>query len=227
MIPHAQAGLLNLEGILADDFGSEYALAESLDVPLQLSGFRDPGVLSSRKKLQAALPPDVQAVLARAETASPELLADQTFMMRVAFVPVVPASGRSPDAIAYFVKPGAVPTELAEAVDQYVVLPKVAMGSRPSFAATDVITEVERRTGFRFNSNLHADAARKLGARPPKGEPDRTVDLRFAEYITSFKRYLYSQAWVDHLVTEISTHEGFLAATGKEPLLVNSPSSPA
>ena len=55
--------MLNIEGVLVDDFGSEYALAESLNVPLQLSGFRDPGVLSSRRKLQAALPPDVQAVL--------------------------------------------------------------------------------------------------------------------------------------------------------------------
>ena len=137
-------------------------------MPLQLSGFRDPGVLSSRKKLQAALPPDVQAVLARAETESPELLADQTFMMRVAFLPVVPASGRNPDAVAYFVKPGAVPTELAEALDQYVVLPKVAMGSRPNLAATAVISEVERRTGWRFNSQNHADAARHLGVRPPK-----------------------------------------------------------
>jgi hypothetical protein len=185
VIPHAQAGLLNIKGVLVDDFGPEYALAESLDVPLQLSGFRDPGVLSSRKKLQASLPLDVQAVLARVETASPELLADQTFMMRVAFVPVIPASGRNPDAVAYFVKPGAVPTELTEALDQYVVLPKVSMGSRPNLAATEVITEVERRTGCKFNSQLHADAARHLGARPPKGEADRTVELRFASLSTS------------------------------------------
>jgi hypothetical protein len=221
VIPHAQAGLLNIEGVLVDDFGPEYALAESLNVPLQLSGFRDPGVLSSRRKLQAALPPDVQAVLARAEIESPELLADQTFMMRVAFLPVVPASGRNPDAVAYFLKPGAVPTELAEALDQYVILPKIAMGSRPNFAATKVISEVERRTGWRFNTQNHADAARHLGARPPKGDPDRTVDLRFSEYITSFKRYLYSQAWIDHLVAELSSPDGFKATTGKDASPLN------
>ena len=221
VIPHAQAGLLNIEGVLVDDFGPEYALAESLNVPLQLSGFRDPGVLSSRRKLQAALPPDVQAVLARAEIESPELLADQTFMMRVAFLPVVPASGRNPDAVAYFLKPGAVPTELAEALDQYVILPKIAMGSRPNFAATEVISEVERRTGWKFNSQNHAEAARHLGARPPKGDPDRTVDLRFSEYITSFKRYLYSQAWIDHLVAELSSPDGFKATTGKDASPLN------
>lgn len=218
VIPWAQPGLLNIEGVLVDDFGPEYTLAEHLTVPLQLSGFRDPGVLASRKKLQASLPVDVQAILSRADDAPPELLADETFLMRVAFIPVVPASGRSPDAISYFVRPGEVPAELAEVLDHYVVLPKVAAGARPNFAAMDVVEEVERRTGFKFHSGLHAAAARHLGARPPKGEADHTVELRFAEYITSFKRFLYSQAWIDHLVAQVSTPDGFRAATGREPV---------
>jgi hypothetical protein len=217
VIPYAQAGLLNFEGVLVDAFGAEYALADALTVPLQLSGFRDTGVLSSRKKLQLSLPLDVQAVLARAETASPELLADETFMIRVAFIPMVPASGRNPDAIAYFVRPGAVPTELAEALEQYVVLPKISMGARPNLSATHVIHEVERRTGYTFNSQLHVNAARHLNARPLQRAEECTVNLHYAEYITSFKRYLYSQAWIDYLVAEITTTEGFLAATGKDP----------
>lgn len=223
VIPQAQAGLLNIEGVLVREFGPEYALAETLTVPLQLSGFRDPGVLASRKALQAALPLDVQAVLTRAEDASPELLADSTFLLRVAFVPVVPASGRTPDAVAYFVKPGEVPTELADVLDRYVVLPKVAMGARPNLAAMTVIEEVQRRTGFKLNSQLHVAAARHLGARPPAGDDDKTVDLRLAEYITSFKRYLYSQAWVDALVTQLSTSNGFREATGKNPVVINPP----
>ena len=168
------------------------------------------------KKLQASLPPDIQAIVGRAETASPELLADPTFMMRVAFIPVVPGAGRNPDAVAYFVKPGALPTELAEALDHYVVLPKVSSGSRPNFAATEVIAEVERRTSYTFTSQVHADAARHLGARPPKGEADRTVDIRYAEYITSSKRYLYSQAWIDRLVAVLAGSDGFPTATGTD-----------
>ena len=104
MIPKAQAGLLNFEEALIAGFGQEFALAGSLTVPLQLSGFRDPSVLSSRKKMQAQLPLDVQALLTRADEVDPDLLADRTFQMRVAFVPVVPASGRNPDAVSYFVK---------------------------------------------------------------------------------------------------------------------------
>ena len=108
-IPYAQAGLLNFERILVREFGDSFTLGDSLSVPLQLSGFRDPNVLSSRRALQAALPLDVQAILSRAETTTPELLSDETFLIRIAFIPLVPASGRSPDAVAYFVRPGQVP----------------------------------------------------------------------------------------------------------------------
>lgn len=217
MIPNAQAGLLNFEEAVVEGFGQEYALAGSLTVPLQLSGFRDPTVLASRKKMQAHLPLDVQALLTRAEEADPDLLSDRTFQMRVAFVPVVPASGRSPDAISYFVKPGEVPTELAETLDRYVVLPKFALSGRPNLSATEVITEVQRRTGYKFNTTQHAEAARRLGARPPRGEVDKTKNLRFAEYITSFKRFLYSQAWIDELVGELQDPEDFERITGKPP----------
>lgn len=218
VIPFAQAGVLNLEDRLVEDFGPEHSLADSLTVPLQLSGFRDPGVLRSRRKLQASLPLDVQAILSRADQVDPELLSDQSYLLRVAFVPAVPASGRSPDAIAYFVKPGDVPTELGEALERYVLLPKVAMGARPNLSANEVIQEVSRRTGFKFHSGLHAEASRRLGIRPPAGEEDRTLELRYAEYITSFKRYLYSQAWIDLLVEKLGTAEGFKEWTGREPV---------
>jgi hypothetical protein len=227
VIPYAQAGLLNMENVLTDEFGAESALGDRLSVPLQLTGFRDPGVLSSRKTLQTAIPVDVQAVLSRAENASPELLADQSFVLRVAFVPVVPASGRSPDAVAYFVKPGEVPNELAQTLEQYVVLPKIAMSARPNFSASYVMAEFERRTGFKFHSGLHAAACRLLGARPASGEDDATVDVRFAEYITSFKRYLYSQAWIDLLVDRLSDPDEFEKITGRAPVPLAPPAGEA
>ncbi len=39
VIPQAQAGLLNIESVLSNFFGPEYAIAESLSVPLQLPVF--------------------------------------------------------------------------------------------------------------------------------------------------------------------------------------------
>ncbi len=216
VIPLAQAGLLKTENVLVDVFGPEYALGEKLSVPLQLSGFRDPDVLGSRKKLQASLPLDVQAVLARVYDAPADLLADPSYMMRVAFIPAVPTSGRSPDVVAYFVRPGEVPTELEETLERYVVLTKPA--ARPNFSAMQVISEVQRRTGYKFHVNLHAQVSRTLGIRPGPGEPESTLDIKYAEYITSFKRYLYSQAWIDLLADTLSTPEGFTDLTGVPPV---------
>ena len=109
VIPNAQAALINFENAIVREFGPAFAIAERLSVPLQLSGFRDPGVLASRKKLQASLPLDVQHLLAQPELDHPTLGSDDTFLLRVAFIPFVPSSTNSPDAIAYFAKPGEVP----------------------------------------------------------------------------------------------------------------------
>lgn len=219
VIPQAQAGLLNFENALADNFGGDFLLAEQLSVPLQLSGFRDPGVLSSLKRLQASLPLDVQAILARAENTDPELLLDQTYMLRVAFIPAVPASGRSPDAVAYFLKPGQVPEELEEAVQEYVVLPKLARPPRPNLGAKDVIRAFQNRTGFRLTLTQHLEIARSEGVRRSREEQDsKGPDARFCEYVPAAKLYLYNEAWVDRLVELLGTVEGYRKVLGYELL---------
>lgn len=212
VIPWAQAGLLNTENVLVTLFGDEFTLAERLSVPLQLSGFRDPGVLSSLKSLQASLPLDVQAVLARIDEAPAELLSDPTYMLRVAFLPAVPTSGRNPDAVAYFVRPGEVPPELQGSLDEFVVMPKPI--AHPNFTSTEVVNEVRRRTGFRFNTNMHAAAGRALGVRSPRNEPEATLNPRYVEYFEKLRRHLYSQAWIDRLSAELADPERFAELTG-------------
>ena len=71
------------------------------------------------KQLQASLPLDVQSFLARAEQVPDEILSDPRYTLRVAFVPVIPSSGRSPDVVAYFVRPedaGDLPEGLRDAL---------------------------------------------------------------------------------------------------------------
>ncbi len=144
MIPQAQAAVLNFENVVRDEFGSEFGLGEHLSVPLQLSGFRDPGVLASRKKLQASLPPDVQHLLAQPELEHPELLADSTFSLRIAFIPMVSATTNNPDAIAYFAKPGEVPEDVEKSIGKFLVIPK-AYTKRPELRAMQVIKIVQDR----------------------------------------------------------------------------------
>jgi hypothetical protein len=218
VVPQAQAGLLNLESVLAEHFGADYLLAESLSVPLQLSGFRDPGVLASVKKLQASLPLDVQSYLAGRAEQNEQLSDDPTYMLRVTFLPTVPTSGRNPDVIAYFVKPGDVSEELDQALKEYTVLPKVITPPRPNLIATQVVGAVSDRIPYRFTVTMHTAVARRLKVRPEKDALDETAtDPKYCEYVGSVKRHLYNQAWVDRLVSELSSPDGFRAATGVEP----------
>lgn len=218
VIPQAQAGLLNLEGVLVESFGEDFALGETLSVPLQLSGFRDPTLLASLKKLQASLPLDVQMYMSQQASLNEDLLEDPSYMLRVTFVPAVPSSGRSPDAVAYFVPPGEVSEDLGLALKEYVVLPKVIRAPRPSLIATQVVEAVQDRIPYKFTMPMHTAASRHLGARPASSSGDQTAtDPRYCEYVTSVKRHLYNQAWIDRLVTELSTSDGFRQATGYEP----------
>lgn len=95
VIPFAQAGLVNFEEALGSRFGSDYLLSDALSVPLQLSGFHDPGVMSSLKKFQASLPLDVQHFLADSAESDISHVDDPTFMLRVTFIPV----GRTRDGV--------------------------------------------------------------------------------------------------------------------------------
>jgi uncharacterized protein DUF3644 len=218
VIPQAQAGLLNLEGVLVESFGADFALGETLSVPLQLSGFRDPTVLTSLKKLQSSLPLDVQAYLSQQASLNESLVDDPSYMLRVTFVPVVPSSGRNPEAVAYFVRPGEVSEDLGLALKEYVVVSKVIHAPRPSLIATQVVEAVQDRIPYRFTMGRHTAASRRLGARPQSSKGDQTAtDARYCEFVTSVKRHLYSQAWIDRLVAELSTEDGFRQATGFEP----------
>lgn len=219
VIPQAQAGLLNFETALNEHFGQEYSLADQLAVPLQLSGFRDPGVLASSKLLQASLPVDVQVLLGRATKEDADLLADPTYALRIAFIPTVPASGRSPDAVAHFVRPGEVPEELSDVIDDFVVVPKVARTPRPNLGAKQVVAAVQARLPFVFRVNHHTAASRALKVRPDSNAPDPAkTDAAFCEYVPAAKLHLYNQAWVDRLIRELSDPDRFEALTGFSPV---------
>lgn len=183
--PYLQAGVVNFERMLIAEFGEERRLGQQLSVPLQLSGFHDPEVLNSRARAALTLPLEVQTVLNRGEKTTPELIADQTFLLPVGFVPA----------------------ELSEAIRD----------ERPNLGTKQVVEAVRDRIPFRFSINDHGAVARFLKVRPDRGQPDRSLDERYCEYVTSYKVYLFNQLWIDRVVDQVSTEAGYLEAVGREP----------
>jgi hypothetical protein len=225
VIPFAQAGLLNFDDVVTNTFGAEYSIGDNLSVPLQLAGFRDPGVLAARKKMFGSLPLDVQAVLTRAGTVDADLLGDPTFSLRVAFVPFTPNSATAPDVVAHFVKPGEVPEDVLEALGRHLIVVPKTVRSAAQLKATEVFASVSKRTGFKFSSIHHVAVARHLGAWPAVGTQISTVNERLAEYNTAFKAWLYTPAWVNLLVSRLASADDFEELTGRRaaPLATGDP----
>jgi hypothetical protein len=217
----AQAMLLNIESILAEEFGDEAQLGEQLAVPLQLSGFRDPSVLAARKQAQAALPVDVMNYLSRHREQVPDdVLRDPQYCLQVFFVPVTANRERSADAVVRFIKPP-VPDELLNELEQLHVVEKprrVPVVSDDLYRPSEVVNLVAERLPFRFTSDTHTRCWKHYGVRPPKdsSEPEATRS-EYCCWDRLSRGYGYTKAWVEHLVDALSDPETYEEVVGFRP----------
>lgn len=214
--PQAQAGLLNFERHVVATFGQHYGFGDALAVPLHLNGFRDQSTFATPKALIRTLPGAVQEGLAQFDTQA--LLADPTFAFRLAVVPIAAAPAASFDATVYYAQPGSMAPELAQAVDQHLTVRKVVRPPRPNLSAKDVVQRVGERIPYRFTMNGHTEATYRLKVRSRRGDnaPD-AVDSDYCEWVSSVKRHLFNDAWVERLVVMLSTEAGYERAVGRAP----------
>lgn len=147
----------------------------------------------------------------------PDLLADPTFRLRIAFIPAVLASSNSADAIAHFVKPGEVPEELEEVLSRFVVLPKILidncrLGGRQTTKA------IAQAIPYKFTEADHKQVGQALGVRSANGQPDRTLKPEYAKYVEAAKIYTYSDGWVNLLSDELAGADRFSKLVGHPPV---------
>ena len=218
----AQAMLLNYENILIEHFGVEAGLAEQLSVPLQLSAFRDATTGRSLKQAQAKLPVDVQDFLNRhREEVSDEVLRSPEYALRIFFVPITANRQRSADAVARFVKPGAVPPEVEKALQRLAVVTKpkqVPVASGDLFRPGEVVDLVSERLPFRFTMDTHTRSWKHYNVRPSGGsdQPELT-NQQYCRWDRLMRAHGYTQAWVDKLVEELKNPATYQAVVGYPP----------
>lgn len=222
VVSEAQAMLLNLENLLVGQFGEEAALGDRLCVPLQLSGFRGDGSLTSLRRAQAQLPTDVQEFLCRHREEVPEeVLRSPEYALQIFFVPVTANRERSADALVQFVRPGELTPEMEAALQNLAVVTKpkrVAVASDDLLRPTEVVNLVRERLPFRFTSDTHQRAWKHYGVRPATGsaEPEAT-DERYCKWDRLLRGYGYTRAWVERLVTDLSDASEYERVVGFAP----------
>lgn len=219
VVSEAQALLLNIEKVLAEQFGTDARLGNRLAVPLQLSEFHETTGMKSIKDLQARLPPDIIDFLDRHRKDLPEdIVRNSEYAMQIFFVPVAANRERSAEAVVRFVKPGALTPELEEALQQMAVVTKpkrVAVVADDLMRPSDVVREVASQLPFRFTMDTHTRCWKYFNVRPPTnaGEPTATDD-RYCLYDSLSRQYGYKKAWVKKLIRELKDPDTYETISG-------------
>ncbi len=218
----AQAMLLNYENLIVAQFGEEAGLGDRLAVPLQLSGFRNDGSLSSLRKAQARLPTDVADYLARhrADVAD-DVLASPEYCLQIFFVPIAANRERSADAVVRFIPPDEVTPEMEKELSKTGVVTKrrvTPVVSADLLRPSEVVNLVAERLPYRFTMDTHVRCWRHYKVIPPSGsgEPEATDD-RYCQWDRLLNGYGYTNAWVEKLVRDLSDERRYESVVGFAP----------
>jgi hypothetical protein len=208
VLGECQAMLFNFENLLTSEFGGEHAIDENLVIPLQLSRLRTKQSGEALHELIRPLPEDLRSwVQAFRSTLTQEEADSPEFSFRVLLIPEL-KNNPTRDALAVqFVpyEPGLDPE-----VDRAVSLIKrsqVPIVNQGFIKPGEVVKQVRARLpqGIAFTIASHTDCWRFFKVRPSSADQHPELcKSQFCYYDVAHEDYVYTPAWVEFLVTEIS-----------------------
>ena len=216
-----QAALMNLEDYLVREFGDRYGLEESLFLALQFSRIRPP----EQKMAVRGLTRSAKSVMDYIERfrggLNDQVLNDHGYSYRVFLVPKLANRESSADAAIEFVHIDQVDEEQKAKLDKLNVLIKdrhIPVVNLDKKKPKQVVDTVSDGLPFVFNLHHHTMAWKHFRVRPVgnSNRPEQTND-KYCVYDSAHKDYLYTKAWMDKLIRELSDPEKFQQITGKPP----------
>ncbi len=199
-----QALLLNFEELLCREFGNQWALNESLAFSLQFSKLRSEKKEKAARLLHTELEPSIKKYIdAFRSSLGIDITNDNAYSFKVFLVPMV-KNHHSTEALAveWITDP--------EQIDQvYQVLVKakhVSVVNKDTKKAGEVANAVKQRIKKPFNASFHhAKCWKYYQVRPLRNDPNPSnCKNDFCIYDPAHKDYLYTDKWIDHLVSELS-----------------------
>lgn len=99
--------------------------------------------------------------------------------------------------------------------ERAVALPRAM---RPSIIAN----KVEQLLGMRFGTYDNTSCWKYFKVRPVQGAVDKAnTDIRYCHYDEPHDDYIYTDEWVNHLVSKLSDHVTYHAILGRDPVAVS------
>jgi hypothetical protein len=217
-----QAALLNLEEMLEAEFGVKYSLAEQLAVSLQFTRPVVGDKRTSAKRLAAPESKVARDFIDKFRGALPyATLSDIKYSFNVFLVPKVVNRQNAADAAIEFVHVDAASPAELERLQRLNVLIKekhIPIANLDLYKPTEVVKKVQAKLPHRFTMNSHSAAWRHFKVRPPyKAAKPETTMAQYCIYDQPHNDYLYTNAWIEKLVRELTPVEGYKVVIGNPP----------
>lgn len=219
----AQALLLNYEAELTAQFGVASSLATRLRFPVFIGSFTAQGekaLLQLRKGLPASLRTFIADYHADLD---PAVTDDPRYELRLRVLQEL--APKDPDALAiqYTRYEDLTPEErtAAETLGRkgnVIIKERLRnVAGADELSPKQVVAAVQARIPYRFNLDDFQRAWKKLHVRPPSKDPNpQRTDERYCTYYHRHRDYGYRPAYLQKLVRECSTAEGYERLTGKQ-----------
>lgn len=221
---HAQAHLLNYEEELTSQFGVDSSLATRLRFPVFIGSFTDEGERTLRR-LRAQLPATLRTFISEYDAGLDDSITnDSRYELRLRVLQE--RAPKDPDALAIqFTRYDDLDDEQRATVEAigkkgHVVVRERKRGVvghgllKPTMAAR----AVQVRVPFIFSTGQFTKAWKRLGVRPPAGDPcPEKTDEKYCLYDERHGDYGYTQAYVEKLVRDCGTEQGFRNLLGTAP----------
>lgn len=211
-----QAYLVNYERLLTEVGGLEFSLAQKLRFPLFVGGFTE-NAKEHLANLTKALPGELRRYVANFNRSLPEeIAADPRYSLTLDVS--LTKKQRNGHLNLNFISTDANLFEGPSPSEAYLIsrVRTVQVDGAGTFKATEAAKKVAEAIPFAFNTSHFTQSWKLNKVRPPHGSTNPLdTDVEFCTYNQPFGQYAYTQAYIDRLIRECQSEDGFLQCTGR------------
>lgn len=206
---HCQAMLFNFETSLKNEFGSSFALGQSLALAIQFSEV-EPFQRETIKHRQTQEYELIRQFIDKYQENLPtEILQSPQYAFRVFLIPKLGNHAKSSDIAVEFVHYNPLqPGELYEKQIAMIKEQKVQVANQGKLKPSQVVERIRTMTSLPFTISDHTNAWKLYKVRPKVPEP-KGCDIRYCQYDEPHKDFVYTEQWVEFLIKQLQDSRTF------------------
>ncbi len=216
----AQSYIVNFEEKVAAEFGQLESLGQALRLPVFLTSLSEDSVAAVKKAFRL-LPARVRNFITGYDEQLPEHVRNHPAYELRLYLIAKTAPPTQADAALEFVKVADLTPEQRAKVEESLAIIRnreVPVSNKGYMLPKAVAAAVEARMPWKFSHSWHHGvAARHFKIKAADGSPSADTDTRYCIHDEAHGGYVYKPAWVEKLVRELSSEEGFEAVFRRKP----------